>query len=152
MLIWEILAIDCYGVNAMTNDEFISAMQGVPWRLHASSLDAADCWGVVVLYYLLVHGIGLADTHSMSMEDGITAQLKTGCWEEVYAPADGVTFMSYRDGHPTHCGVIIGDKVLHSGGCQQHLGYCRLDRLEAMRRLYPDMRFFRLKEIKESSK
>lgn len=139
----------------MTNDEFISAMQGVPWRLHASSLDAADCWGVVVLYYLLVHGVELADTHSMSMEDGITAQLKTGCWKEVYTPEDGVTFMAYRHGSPEHCGVVIGDRVLHSGGGANMRGSCRLDRVSAMQRLYPDMRFFRLisaKAIKESSK
>ena len=136
----------------MSNEEFITSMVGVQWVFRKSSLDGADCWGVVVLYYRLVHGIELDDTHGMDMLSGMNAQLKTGQWEEIDSPSDGVTFMAYKNGFPAHCGVVIGDKVLHSGGGENHKGACRIDRISAMQRMYRDMRYFRHLSVIEAQK
>lgn len=127
----------------MTKEQFITAMIDVPWVEGKSGFRECDCWGVVAMYHYHVLGICLEDTHQMDIEAGMAAQLDTGDWTEFSEPhGEGVVFMAYRDGHPAHCGVIIGDRVLHSAGGRNHDGYCRFDRLEVLRRTYKDMRYF----------
>ena len=46
----------------MHQPDFIHAMEGKPWRDRACSFDAADCWGLVVLYYRHVLGIEIHQT------------------------------------------------------------------------------------------
>ena len=123
-------------------DEFITFMIDVPWVEGKASFAECDCWGLVVLYYRHAVGIELAPTHDLPMAEGMAAQLETGQWQEVERPADGVVFMSYSDGHPAHCGVIIGNRVLHSAGGRNRDGYCRFDRLAALQKHHTDMRYF----------
>ena len=123
-------------------DEFITFMIDVPWVEGKASFAECDCWGLVVLYYRHVVGIELAPTHDLPMVDGMAAQLATGQWQEVTQPSDGVVFMSYRDGNPAHCGIIIGNRVLHSAGGRNRDGYCRFDRFATLQRTYRDMRYF----------
>ena len=87
-------------------------------------------------------GIELAPTHDMPMSEGMAAQLATDQWVEVEQPSYGVVFMAYSNGRPAHCGVIIGNRVLHSAGGRNRDGYCRFDRLDALQRTYRDMRYF----------
>lgn len=123
-------------------DEFITFMIDVPWVEGKANFAECDCWGLVVLYYRHVIGIELAPTHDLPMAEGMAAQLATGHWQEVTQPADGVVFMSYRDSSPAHCGVIIGNRVLHSAGGRNRDGYCRFDRFATLQRTYRDMRYF----------
>lgn len=48
--------------SLMHKPDFIHAMEGKPWRDRACSFDAADCWGLVVLYYRHVLGIEIHQT------------------------------------------------------------------------------------------
>ena len=123
-------------------DEFITFMIDVPWVEGKATFSECDCWGLVVLYYRHVVGIELAPTHDLPITEGMTAQLATGQWEEVEQPVDGVVFMAYSNGQPAHCGVIIGNRVLHSAGGRNRDGYCRFDRLATLQRTYRDMRYF----------
>ena len=40
----------------MTRNEFINKMIGKPWKNRACTLEACDCWGLVVLYFRYVLG------------------------------------------------------------------------------------------------
>ncbi len=46
----------------MHKSDFVAAMEGKPWRDRACSYEAADCWGLVVLYYRHVLGIEIHQT------------------------------------------------------------------------------------------
>lgn len=46
----------------MLKDDFISRVEGIPWSNRACTFDAADCWGLVVLYYRHVLGIEIHQT------------------------------------------------------------------------------------------
>ena len=46
----------------MSKDDFLSRVTGIPWRNRACSFKAADCWGLVVLYYRHVLGIEIHQT------------------------------------------------------------------------------------------
>lgn len=127
----------------MKKTEFIDEIVNAKWVEGKADFSECDCWGVVELYHKHVLGIELEDTHDMNMRDGMDAQLKTGDWDELYLPdSDSIVFMAYVDNEPTHCGMVVGNRVLHSGGGREHEGYCRVDRLEVMQRRFKDMRYF----------
>lgn len=137
----------------MTLDEFTTRILDAPWIEGQATFSGADCWGVVVLYYRHVHGIEIENANHAEYIASISAalddQLDTGVWFEVDNPHnDGVVFMAYQGNTPTHCGVISNGRVLHSAGSRQReLAYCRRDRLEALQRMYRDMRFFIHREL-----
>jgi hypothetical protein len=52
--------------------------------------------------------------------------------------------MAWRDGAPTHCGVLLtAGSVLHSEGSDEAPGSVRVSRLAAVRRMYGEIRFYR---------
>jgi hypothetical protein len=115
----------------------------LPWRRWRSDWAAADCFGGVCLYWREVLGIDLGPVPRTDIAAGFAG---ISGWVEC-PPAVGTTgFMSWRDGVPTHCGVLAlpgylwhvqeGHPVPESGGA-------RLTRLAVMQRMCPDLRFYR---------
>ena len=60
-------------------------------------------------------------------------------------PEDGaVGWMAWRDGAPSHCGIVLpGGSMLHSQGIEGHGGSVRVTRLAILRRLYSDITYHR---------
>lgn len=131
----------------MTPQQFVDAAMAMPamrWVRWAADWQRreCDCWGLVTLYWRHVHGVDLGPVPQTDIEAGYMAAREQ--WQEC-APEPGSTiFMAWSAGHPRHCGIFVpGGMVLHAEGDQDRGGAVRLTRLQAMRRLYPDLRFYR---------
>jgi len=104
-----------------------------------------DCYGLVVLYYREVLGIDLPDVPHEELAYGFS--MIGGAWERTESAVDGVGFMSYRGDTPTHCGLYVGDGwLLHSHGNNEVGGSVRMTKLDAMKRIYGRIEFYRMKE------
>lgn len=125
----------------MTPAEFASRMVGVPWVKWRADFDAVDCFGCVVLYFREVLGIDLGDVPHTDIASGFT-QAKG--WQECEAQAGATCFMAWRDGSPTHCGLLLdAQRVLHAEGSEEHPGSVRVTRISAMERVYGTLKFYR---------
>ena len=125
----------------MTQSEFIARSIGIPWVRWRSDWDAADCYGLIVLYFHEVLGVELGAVPHMDIASGFDT---VEGWEEC-DPEDGATcWMAWRHGSPTHCGILVaGGMVLHSEGSDEHPGSVRLSRLAAVQRVYGDIKFYK---------
>lgn len=124
-----------------TQSEFISRAVGIPWVKWQSSWNACDCFGLIVLYFREVLGIELGGVPQMGIAAGFE---RAQGWFECSQQDGAACFMAWRNGSPTHCGVIVsGGMVLHSEGSEDHPGSVRLSRLIAVQRVYGDVKFYR---------
>lgn len=125
----------------MPMDEFIRRAVGLPWARWRSDWEAMDCAGLVLLWHREVLGVDLGEVPHTDIATGFTES--TG-WVECEAQAGATAFMAWRGGAPTHCGVVLfGPVLLHCDGSEARAGSVRVTRISAMRRLNPDIRFYR---------
>lgn len=125
----------------MTPVEFVNRALSVPWVRWQSSWAGADCWGLVVLFFREVMAVDLGPVPRVDIATGFAAARG---WVECGREAGAVAFMAFRDGAASHCGLLLpGDMLLHAEGDEQRGGRVKVTRLAAMRRLYPDLRFYR---------
>ena len=125
----------------MTQNEFITHAVGVPWVRWRSDWQAADCFGLIVLYHREVLSIELGAVPQIDIATGFNAAQG---WQECGADAGATCFMAFRDGAPTHCGILLtGDQVLHSEGAPDHPGSARITRLAVIQRIYGATHFYR---------
>lgn len=131
----------------MTQSEFIERMVGVPWVRWGSDFSGSDCYGVVILYHREVLCIDLGAVPERDIGSGFA--VLAGQWVEcAEGDADAVAFMAWRDGSPTHCGIVLpGGMCLHSEGHidehGRHIGSVRLTPMRTMRRAYGTIRLYR---------
>lgn len=127
----------------MTADEFVLRAVGLPWVRWRSDWRAADCFGLIVLWHREVLGIDLGPVPQTDIAAGFAAARG---WSEC-GPDPGATgFMTWRNGAPTHCGMLaLRGQLLHAqeGHPTPEHGSVRLTRLEVMARMCPDLRFYR---------
>lgn len=125
----------------LTQSEFITRAVGLPWVRWRSDWQAVDCFGLVVLWYRHVLGVELGEVPQADIAAGFA---NSPGWEEC-GPEDGVTvFMGWRNGAPTHCGMLLDSStVLHAEGSDEHPGSVRVTRLSVIRRVYGEIRFYR---------
>jgi len=125
----------------MHRDEFISRIEGVPWSNRACSFDAADCWGLVVMYYRHVLGI---EVHQ-------TADYESGCdfmtcydadvvfWQRSETFFDEGIFVAWVGSQPVHVGLILDGRALHSRG---ENGHVRFDAIRTIQKLFTRVEFY----------
>jgi cell wall-associated NlpC family hydrolase len=129
----------------MTVDEFVGRAIGLPWVRWRSDWQAADCFGIVILYFRHVLGVELGEVPITDVARGFAVDKR---WVECGACAGATVWMGWQDGAPKHVGVLISPThVLHSDGDEVggvNKGSARVTRLDALRKLYADSRFVRL--------
>lgn len=91
---------------------------------HGRDFDGADCWGLVMLYYLFALGITLPDyrigcAFSSMIADKVVEQEKNGPWQEIPEPVENcIVLMALDASQPSvrnHIGVYVGDnRLLHT--------------------------------------
>ncbi|MDO8251393.1 MAG: hypothetical protein Q7T78_16970 [Rhodoferax sp.] len=125
----------------MTPQEFATRAVGLPWRRWQSSWQCMDCYGCIILYHHEVLGVDLGAVPQSDIASGFSSAQG---WRECGTEDGASCFMAWRNGAPTHCGVLLpGAMVLHSEGSDEHPGSVRITRLAAMQRAYGDIRFYR---------
>ena len=114
---------------------------GVPWKRWRADWSGMDCFGVIVLYFREVHGVELG---AVPQTDIATGFMQASGWEECSEQAGATCFMSWRDGSPTHCGILMPRRmVLHSDGDVDRPGSVRLTRIAALSRVVGEIKFYR---------
>lgn len=127
--------------SLLTPEEFAGRAVGLPWRRWAASWQAADCFGLVVLYFREVLGVELGPVPETDIAAGFAV---AEGWRETPAGPAAVAFMAWRAGAPTHCGIVLsGGRLLHSEGSEDHPGAARVSRMTAVSRVYGDLKFYR---------
>lgn len=126
----------------LTPDEFVMRAVGLPWVRWRSDWSGADCFGLITLYFREVLGVELGPVPQTDIESGFHAARG---WVECGPEPGATAWMSWRDGAPMHCGVLLpGGKVLHSEGNPERPGSVRVSSLPAVVRFYgEDVRFYR---------
>lgn len=129
----------------MTQAEFIKKILGKPWRNRASSFDAADCWGLVALYYKHVLNINIPTVagfiENEEFEQCYSENLHL--WQQVDTPPhEGLVFTCYKGKTPTHVGLCVGHgKALHSRGDKSENGKVEIHSLRAIESVCGKMTF-----------
>jgi len=127
--------------SLLSPSEFAARAVGIPWVRWRSDWAAADCFGLIVLYFREVLGVDLGAVPHTDIASGFAG---AAGWHECEPEAGATCWMAWRDGAPTHCGVLLtADTVLHSEGSDTVPGSVRVSRLAAVRRMYGEIRFYR---------
>ncbi|KQP02448.1 NlpC/P60 family protein [Pseudorhodoferax sp. Leaf265] len=127
--------------DLLTPSQFAHRAVGIPWIRWRSDFDGMDCFGCIVLYHRHVLGIELGEVPATDIATGFHA---TAGWRECEPEAGVTCFMAWRNGAPTHCGVLLtSTEVLHSEGSQDHPGSVRVSRLAVVQRAYGEIKFYR---------
>jgi len=125
----------------MTPAEFVNRMVGKPWKRWAADFEACDCFGLLVLWYRHVLGVELGEVPQTDLATGFQA---SAGWEQCGQEEGATAWMSWSDGAPRHCGVVLfGGVLLHCEGREDRPGSVRVTKLSAIRRMAPDVRFYR---------
>jgi cell wall-associated NlpC family hydrolase len=130
--------------SLLAPSEFVSramAAPGIPWVRWRSDWAACDCFGLIVLWFREVLGVELGDVPETEIAAGFA---QASGWEECGAEEGATAWMAWRDGAPTHCGILLrGAMLLHSEASPHGGGGVRLTRLSAAERVYGPLRFYR---------
>ncbi|MFP2164070.1 NlpC/P60 family protein [Enterobacter ludwigii] len=125
----------------MHREEFISRIEGVPWSNRACSFDAADCWGLVVMYYRHVLGIEVHQTADYeSGRDFMTCyDADVVFWQRSETFFDEGIFVAWVGSQPVHVGLILEGRALHSRG---ENGHVRFDAIRTIQKLFTRVEFY----------
>lgn len=130
----------------MTDQEFIDANLGKPWVNRGALEGSHDCWSLVVAYFEQVRGItlppvdGFADG-SCAIGDGFLRQVRH--WQQ---DEQGVVFMAFINGAPSHVGLRFGRHVLHAVGNPHGGGQVCYHPLRIVRKWHDDIRYYSFRD------
>lgn len=117
------------------------AAPGIPWVKWRSDWLAADCFGLIVLWFREVLGVDLGEVPQTDIASGFE---RAAGWIECGPEAGATAWMAWRAGAPTHCGIVLPHaRLLHSEGSETKPGGVRVSRLAAIARMYGAIRFYR---------
>lgn len=125
----------------MSKDDFLSRVTGIPWQNRACSLEAADCWGLVVLYYRHVLGIEIHQTADYESGDDFLTCYDGDVvfWRRTESFSDDGIFVAWIGSNPVHVGLIIDGRALHSRG---ENGHVRSDAIRTIQKLFTKVEFY----------
>lgn len=125
----------------MYKDDFLSRVTGIPWKNRACSFEAADCWGLVVLYYRHVLGIEIHQTADYeSGSDFLTCyDGDVVFWRRTESFSDDGIFVAWIGSNPVHVGLIVDGRALHSRG---ENGHVRPDAIRTIQKLFTKVEFY----------
>ena len=137
---WRNFMILQNSLVCVTYDEFAKLMLGKPYTDRCCHVDAVDCWGLIVLYYRLCHGINVH--HDDSYDNGGSFATcfdgEINFWRDTDSLSIGDVVVAYRGRTPIHVALWWGrDKILHA----REKTAVRFDRLLTLERLSTKLRF-----------
>ena len=130
----------------MTDQQFIDAVTGKPWRDRATGPDAYDCWGIIIKYFEQVMGVNIPVVQGYAsgetpITDGFFQQVESGKWQKSSSKT-GVVFMAFVGEVPVHCGLVIGDYCLHALGSLEQGGQVYYHKQRVISRMYERTEFW----------
>lgn len=125
----------------MSKEEFLSRVLGIPWKNRACTFEAADCWGLVTLYYRHVLGIEIHQTPDYEVGcDFLTCyDADVVFWRLEDSFIDDGIFVAWVGSNPVHVGLIIDGLAIHSRGDNGHV---RPDAIRTIQKLFTRVEFY----------
>ncbi|MEG0868181.1 MAG: NlpC/P60 family protein [Hafnia sp.] len=125
----------------MSKEEFLSRVLGIPWKNRACTFEAADCWGLVTLYYRHVLGIEIHQTPDYEAGcDFLTCyDADVVFWQREDSFIDDGIFVAWVGSNPVHVGLIIDGRAIHSRGDNGHV---RPDAIRTIQKLFTRVEFY----------
>lgn len=125
----------------MSKEEFLSRVLGIPWKNRACTFEAADCWGLVTLYYRHVLGIEIHQTPDYEAGcDFLTCyDADVVFWQREDSFIDDGIFVAWIGSNPVHVGLIIDGRAIHSRGDNGHV---RPDAIRTIQKLFTRVEFY----------
>lgn len=125
----------------MSKEEFLARVLGIPWKNRACTFEAADCWGLVTLYYRHVLGIEIHQTPDYEAGcDFLTCyDADVVFWQREDSFIDDGIFVAWVGSNPVHVGLIIDGRALHSRGDNGHV---RPDAIRTIQKLFTRVEFY----------
>lgn len=125
----------------MSKEEFLSRVLGIPWKNRGCTFEAADCWGLVTLYYRHVLGIEIHQTPDYESGcDFLTCyDADVVFWQHEDSFIDDGIFVAWVGSNPVHVGLIIDGRALHSRGDNGHV---RPDAIRTIQKLFTRVEFY----------
>ena len=124
---------------------------GIPWVCGESTLEGADCWGLVSMVYLDLFNIRLAHFDVDDIDSGSKTTSKIEevrdnslSWEKTATPTEGdvVMMISRKTLRPEHVGVYAGNgRILHS--LTRETGQSEIHTVKLMRKLFKRLEYYR---------
>ena len=115
-------------------------MFGKPYVDRHCAVDAVDCWGLVALYYRLVHVINIhhTDDYGNGSDFATCYHSEVDFWLRHEHPVPGGIFVAYRGAVPVHVGLVIDDHTIFHARDKTSV---RLDKLRTLERLSTKVEF-----------
>ncbi|OKP29434.1 hypothetical protein BSQ40_09145 [Serratia fonticola] len=125
-------------------------MTGKPWSNRACTFEAADCWGLVVLYYRHVLGIEIHQTPDYEAGRDFLTCLEGDrvFWQPSALAVDNGIFIAYYGSAPIHVGLIVDGQAFHSRG---EAGHVRLDKLRTLEKVFTKLEFYHYAPYRSSA-
>lgn len=132
----------------MSKDEFVSLVTGMSWRNRACSFEAADCWGLVVLYYRHVLGIEIHQSTDYECgHDFLTCyDADVVFWKRCDVFEEDGIFVAWIGSQPVHVGMIVDGRALHSRG---ENGHVRSDAIRTIQKLFTRVEFYQYADYRD---
>lgn len=126
----------------MTDQEFIDSVMFKPYAKPSCGPNTYDCWGLVVDYYKRVKSIEINFYEHGDVVKGFMQEMELGVWKE----GAGVVLMAFKEGVPTHCGLLFGKYVLHASGTggKGGIGQVTMHPLRYIKRVFGDVKLYDL--------
>ena len=120
--------------------DFINKVLGARWVNRKANFSECDCYGLVILYYKEVLGIEVPCFGYHELEEFMLCyNISKEKWCKIDEPQDGCLFVAFTASNPTHAGIVIDNKALHS---REGAGV-RIDSLDAILRLYNKVEYYK---------
>lgn len=102
---------------------------GIPFQYRGREHSGCDCYGLVELVLSEVFDVAVRDFDYASDVDETTVAdlfeegLREAEWQRVIEPRPGDVVLLRIEGHPVHCGIVVGDgRMLHTmEGVNSHI-------------------------------
>lgn len=122
----------------MNNQEWIDDVVGKPYLERTDGPDTFDCFGLVMDYVRRV----LGRECSLTGFDTGTAFADLLASTDDWVPSEqGFAMCCFIDEAPTHCGVVIGDRVIHAMG-HNYTGQVHNHSMLKFKRMFSDARLY----------
>ena len=118
--------------------EWINDVVGKPYLERTDGPDTFDCFGIVLDYVRRVLG---RDCSLTGFDTGTPFAELLAVATEWVPDSNGFVFCCFIDDSPKHCGVLVGDRVIHAMG-HNYTGQVHNHSVLKFKRMFKDSRLY----------
>lgn len=122
----------------MTDEEWVNDVVGKPYLERTDGPYAYDCFGVVLDY---VRRVRDRECSLTGFDTGTPFAELLASTDDWVPRSDGFVMCCFIDDQPSHCGVVVGDRVIHAMG-HNYTGQVHNHSVLKFKRMFKDARLY----------